>query len=117
MRPTWHFVTPRDIRWLLELTAPRGTAGCRCITGELELDARTLRRGTRIIERALRDRHDLTRTELGDHLARSKLVITGMRLAHLAMYAELEGVICSGPRRGKQFTYARSLNARQTPGD
>ena len=23
MRPTWHFVTPRDIRWLLELTAPR----------------------------------------------------------------------------------------------
>ena len=23
MRPTWHFVTPADIRWLLELTAPR----------------------------------------------------------------------------------------------
>src|SRR5688500_15870492 len=23
MRPTWHFVTPEDIRWLLELTAPR----------------------------------------------------------------------------------------------
>jgi hypothetical protein len=23
MRPTWHFVTPADIRWLLKLTAPR----------------------------------------------------------------------------------------------
>jgi hypothetical protein len=23
MRPTWHFVTPADIRWLLALTAPR----------------------------------------------------------------------------------------------
>jgi hypothetical protein len=23
MRPTWHFVTPTDIRWMLELTAPR----------------------------------------------------------------------------------------------
>ncbi len=23
MRPTWHFVTPVDIRWMLELTAPR----------------------------------------------------------------------------------------------
>jgi hypothetical protein len=23
MRPTWHFVTPADIRWLVELTAPR----------------------------------------------------------------------------------------------
>src|ERR1700750_1907667 len=23
MRPTWHFVTPSDIRWLLKLTSPR----------------------------------------------------------------------------------------------
>jgi hypothetical protein len=23
MRPTWHFVMPEDIRWMLELTAPR----------------------------------------------------------------------------------------------
>jgi hypothetical protein len=23
MRPTWHFVTPDDIRWLVRLTAPR----------------------------------------------------------------------------------------------
>src|ERR1700752_5408246 len=23
MRPTWHFVAPEDIRWLLQLTAPR----------------------------------------------------------------------------------------------
>jgi hypothetical protein len=23
MRPTWHFVTPADILWMLELTAPR----------------------------------------------------------------------------------------------
>src|SRR5713226_5863005 len=26
MRPTWHFVTPADIRWLLALTAPRVNA-------------------------------------------------------------------------------------------
>src|SRR5688572_1140627 len=23
MRPTWHFVSPEDIRWILALTAPR----------------------------------------------------------------------------------------------
>ena len=23
LRPTWHFVTPADIRWMLDLTAPR----------------------------------------------------------------------------------------------
>ncbi len=26
-------------------------------------------------------------------------------MAQIAMYAELEGLVCSGPRRGKQFTY------------
>lgn len=26
MRPTWHFVPPADIRWMLALTAPRGNA-------------------------------------------------------------------------------------------
>jgi hypothetical protein len=32
--------------------------------------------------------------------------MTGPRLAMTVMYAELEGVICSGPRRGRKFTYA-----------
>jgi hypothetical protein len=27
-------------------------------------------------------------------------------LGYILMYAELEGIVCSGPRRGKQFTYA-----------
>ena len=35
------------------------------------------------------------------------------RLAQLVMYAELEGVICSGPRREKRFTYA--LLAERAP--
>ena len=30
----------------------------------------------------------------------------GVRLSALMMKAELEGLICSGPRRGNQFTYA-----------
>jgi predicted NodU family carbamoyl transferase len=44
-----------------------------------------------------------------------------MELAHIAMYAELEAVICSGPRRGKQSTYAlladRAPAARSLPRD
>ena len=30
MRPTWHFVAPADIRWLLALTAPRIHAFAQC---------------------------------------------------------------------------------------
>jgi len=106
MRPTWHFVTPADIRWLLELTAPRVQRAMAPYNTRLELDRRTLVRGTAVLERALGDAGFLTRRELGERLQRARLVMTWQRLAHLVMHAELEGVICSGPRRDKQFTYA-----------
>src|ERR671939_1600397 len=38
MRPTWHFVTPADIRWLLTLTAPRVHAVNGHMYRRLELD-------------------------------------------------------------------------------
>ena len=121
MRPTWHFVTPADIRWLLELTAPRVQRIMASYNRRLELDAKTFTRATAVFERALANRQFLTRLELGERLSRAGLPAAGQRLAHLAMHAELEGVICSGPRRGKQFTYAlvaeRAPNARRLSRD
>jgi len=114
MRPTWHFVTPADIRWLTELTAPRVRRMMSSSHRRLELDTRVFVRGTTLIEKALGDGPTLTRAELGERLRGAGLVVDGERLAHFAMYAELEGVICSGPRRGKQFTYA--LVAERAPG-
>ena len=106
MRPTWHFVRPEDIHWLMGLTAPRVHQACAYHRRIVELDARTLTRATTILERALGDGAHLTRRELGGHLQRAKLPMQGQRLAVAVMFAELECVICSGPRRGNQFTYA-----------
>jgi hypothetical protein len=77
------------------------------------LDTRIMTRATAVIERALTDHDFLTRAELGVHLARARLPSLGSHLGHIAMYAEVEGVICSGPRRGKQSTYA--LLERRAP--
>ena len=121
LRPTWHFVTPADIRWMLELTAPHIQRAMAYQRRQVELDARVCNRAIGVIERALGDEAYLTRAELGVRLARSRISATGTRLAHLAAYAELEGVICSGPRRGKQFTYAllatRAPDARRLARD
>jgi hypothetical protein len=111
LRPTWHFVTPADIRWLLELTASRVYHSMSSSFRREELDTRALVRGTTAFERALRDGQHMTRGELAE---RAGLGMAGVRLGLLAMYAELEGVICSGPRRGKQMTYA--LLAERAPG-
>jgi hypothetical protein len=38
MRPTWHFVLPHDIRWLLDLTAPCVKAELAHYDRNLEID-------------------------------------------------------------------------------
>jgi len=106
MRPTWHFVTPADIRWIIELTAPRVLARSAYSDRELELDKILYRRSDAAIAKTLRDGQHLTRPELGAALARVGIVAEGRRLAHIVFHAELKGIACSGPRRGKQFTYA-----------
>ncbi len=113
LRPTWHFVPREDIRWLLALTAPRVHAQNALWYRKLELDAPTLRKGTDIVVRALEGERHRTRDELRAALAGGGIEAGGQRLAYLLMHAELEGVIASGPRRGKQSTYA--LLAERAP--
>jgi hypothetical protein len=107
LRPTWHFVLPEDVRWMLALTAPRVAAAMAYHSRWLELDERVFRRSNKAIERALRDGAQLTRAELAAVLQRAGVnVSTGQRVAGLLMQAELDGVVISGARRGAQFTYA-----------
>ena len=106
LRPTWHFLTPADIRWILSLSGPRVHAMNAPYYRKMELDARTFTRARTVIERALEGGQHLTRTELASALKRRGIDAAGMRLAYLVMHAELDAVICSGPRHGNQITYA-----------
>lgn len=106
LRPTWHFVAPHDLRWMLALTGPRVRQLMRGYDARLDLNARIYGRARDVFARALEGGHTLTRAELAAALARVRITASGQRLAHLVMDAELEAVVCSGPRRGTQFTYA-----------
>jgi hypothetical protein len=121
LRPTWHFVARTDLRWMLDLTAPQVHRAVASYTRRLELDGPTFTRATSIFERALADGRHLTRPELRGHLAAAGILAAGPRLAFMAMYAELEGVICSGARRGNESTYAlaadRAAGGRRLPRD
>jgi winged helix DNA-binding protein len=108
LRPTWHFVLPEDARWMLELTAPRVRAAMAYYHRKWELDPKVFRKSHAVMERALRDGAHLTRAELADAVRHAGVnVSAGERIGHLLMVAELDRVIISGARRGKQFTYAR----------
>ena len=106
LRPTWHFVAPADIRWMLAVSAPRMHVANGSSYRTNGLESSSLPRGAAIICRALEGGRHLTRGELGDQLASAGLPHTGSALAHIVMFAELEALICSGPLRGRQFTYS-----------
>ena len=107
MRPTWHFVTPEDIRWLLELTAPRVNLRCGPNYRKYEVDDAVYKKARRGLVKALQGGKHVTRAEL-----KAALNLAGIdandtvRMAHIMLRAELEGLVCSGAMRGKQFTYA-----------
>jgi hypothetical protein len=107
LRPTWHLVAPADIRWMLALTAPRVKASMAYRDRVLGLAEQVVERSNAAIAAALSGGRHLTRSEL-DAVIRDNVVQPGDRQAipHLLVRAELDAVICSGPRRGKQFTYA-----------
>lgn len=106
LRPTWHFVLPEDIDWLLALTGPRVRAGLVARNRELEIDDKVAARAGELFTAALAGGRHLTRPELGEVLRAARVTPEGQRLPHLLLRAELDAVIASGPRRGKQFTYA-----------
>jgi hypothetical protein len=106
MRPTWHFVHPLDMRWLLELTAPRVEAIMATYYRKSNLDEKLLKRINELFTKALAGNNYLTRDELGEYLGKHGIKASGMVLGFIVGHAELSLTICSGPLKGKQHTYA-----------
>jgi hypothetical protein len=119
LRPTWHYVTRDDIRWMLELTAPHVRRSMAAYMRQLGIDDAMLRRTRPMIEKSLGGGRFLTRAELGEGLARGRVPLKGTALALLVMNAELDALICSGPYRDKKLTYAlvseRAPRAKSKP--
>jgi hypothetical protein len=121
LRPTWHFVLREDIRWLLELTAPRIRAALAHADRWLGIDAVRRRRGISAIAAALVERGHLSRVELAHVLRRARVAEDARTVAHVAIHAELDAVVCSGAPRGAHQTYAlleeRAPRAASLPRD
>jgi hypothetical protein len=105
LRPTWHFVAPADIRWMLKLTAPRVRQAMAYMDRQLEIEPGLIIKSQKVLTKALQGGHPLPRTDLQTALTRARIEANGPRLAHLLIHAELDGLICSGPRQQRHFTY------------
>lgn len=114
LRPTWHYVRPADLRWLLRLTGPRVQLSLRGYLARAGVDDAVRDRFCLLSQEALAGGRSMTRDELAEVAADAGIVVDRMSLSHLLIHAELEGVLCSGPTAvpasgragGRHHTYA-----------
>ena len=105
MRGTLHFVSSGDIGWMLRLLAPKIIAGNMARLKRMGIDEDTLKRSRKIFTRALQGGKIFTREGMYGLLESGRVSLSGMRGIHILWRLALEGLICSGPREGKQQTF------------
>lgn len=106
LRPTWHFVSPDDIRWILELSAPRINALNAAMYKKFELDSTILNKSKEVFIKTMQGNKQLTRSDITTAMQQEGIATDDLRLTLILMHAELHATICSGAKVGKQFTYA-----------
>ncbi len=104
MRRTLHLVAAADLRWMLRHLASRMLRGMAGRHRQLGLEPGDFARAGRLLERALGGGRQLTRAETYQALARGGVAPDGQRGIHLIAGLAMEGLLCFGPRRGKQPT-------------
>ena len=97
MRGTLHLVPARDLRWMLDLAAPRVIAGTTRRHRELGLDAATVDRAGELAVEALSGGRNLSRDDLLRTWTQQGLEATGSRGSHLLSTLAMRGLLCFGP--------------------
>ena len=106
LRGTLHFVSSQDIRWILDLISPRIIAGnAKSLEKNLQLDNNVFQKSCEVIIKALEGGKYLIRKDLYNVLKSADISVSDMRGIHILHRLALEGVICFGPRNGKQHTF------------
>jgi hypothetical protein len=106
MRGTLHFVAPADVRWMLQLLASRVVAANRArLERDYGLDETMLKRARKVVEKALRGGQPMARGDLYAALDAGGIGNERMRGPDVTGWLAQQGVICGGPRAGRQPTF------------
>lgn len=97
MRGTLHILAPRDLDWLLSITAERQTRQYGTVHRNLGIESADIARAERLVRSALAGGNRLTRAEFGAVLAAGGIDPAGMRGNHVLIALCLRRVTCLGP--------------------
>jgi len=105
MRPTWHLVTSEDIRWMVKLSGKKIRSAWGSMDKEWGIDEKLLNKCNKKLEKILEGKH-LTKQEVAAELERAGILGDVARINRFMLYAEAEGIVCSGVDKNKKPTYA-----------
>ncbi|WP_018628094.1 winged helix DNA-binding domain-containing protein [Niabella aurantiaca] len=104
LRPTWHFVTTEQVRWMMQLSAVSIQKAARFIDRQTGLTPALYAKARKVLEKEL-EVEDLTKEEIMERLAQRRIKTDHLLATQLQIRAETEMLICSGKRKGRRFTY------------
>ncbi len=105
MRPTWHLVSGKDIRWMMKLTGPRMLQAISSWAKSMHVPEDLYERSIGHIEKILQG-NSLTRPELTGFLIKEKILKEEHHISYLLSRAEANCIICSGPDKEGKSTFA-----------
>jgi hypothetical protein len=106
MRGTLHLCAADDLRWMLDVLGPSINRIDATRRLGLGLDDATCRRGIALLRKAL-GHGPVARRQLRERVVAAGLIRepVGQWLIHLLFHAATKGVICSGPRIGRDDSF------------
>ncbi len=105
LRGTWHYMAPEDVQWMLSLASPRLANLYGSYYRKFGLDDKTLLKSKKIIVDALQGGKKLGRKDLVKTFEQKGISTEGLRGNFLLLRAALDGLICQGPRIGKEISF------------
>ena len=105
LRPTWHFVSAEDHRWMFELSKLRLQPIYRSYCKTLGAEETVIYRAVSVMEKALEGGNHLTKEEIGAVLQSQGILLDTHHLTITLSYAEMEGTICNGRLKGNKQTF------------
>lgn len=106
MRGTLHWVAAEDVRWMLQLLAPKVIKGSQGRYKQLELDESVLTKSRNILEKQLQEGKQLTRADIYTLLERERIHTHDQRGIHIIGYLAMKGLLCQVPKKHNQDTFA-----------
>jgi len=111
LRPTWHLVHQKDIRWMMQLSAPYVKKATQYVDKKEGLTDELFKKAWQIIERQFKEIDLLTKEDIIACLSKQHIKVSKLLATQINIRAELEMLLCNGEKRGTYALFERRVPA------